>query len=79
MEILELDYLQSCNKDKLIDIIINLQRDYQNANNKLSMYMKDYYDAQKRNIKLQDMISKDCRELANLQVKLEELNNSGCH
>jgi hypothetical protein len=50
MEILELDYLESCDKNKLIDIIVNMQRDYQNANDKLSMYMKDYYDARKLNI-----------------------------
>lgn len=31
MELLELDYLESCNKDKLIDIILRLQRDYQDV------------------------------------------------
>lgn len=73
MEFLELDYLESCDRNKLIDIIVNMQRDYQNANDKLSMYMKDYYDARKLNIKLQDTVCMDCIKLADLQVKLEEL------
>ena len=73
MEHLSPEKLQSWDKQDLIDEILFLQKEYTNMSNKVSWYIDSEYDLKKQNTKLQNMIIKDCEEIARLKCELESL------
>jgi hypothetical protein len=68
--------LQTWNKQDLIDKILFLQKEYTNMKNKVSWYIDSEYDLKKQNTKLQNMIIKDCEEIAALQCELDSLKQN---
>lgn len=76
MEHLSPEKLQFWNKQDLIDEILFLQKEYTNMSNKVSWYIDSEYNLRKQNTKLQNMIIKDCEEIARLKCELESLKQA---
>ena len=76
MDHLTPEKLQTWNKQDLINEILFLQKEYTNMNNKVSWYIDSEYNLRKQNTKLQNMIIKDCEEIAALQCELDSLKQN---
>lgn len=76
MDHLTPEKLQTWNRQDLINEILFLQKEYTNMNNKVSWYIDSEYNLRKQNTKLQNMIIKDCEEIAALQCELDSLRQN---